>query len=135
MARLPWHIDARFPVEVVAQIVLLVRVQGRCLWQVGEAGKKSFLWQKDLEGKEYRLDGNWAARTLHIFLSLTVALWVGWSIPRLGPMSWPVDIKKEIASPTLKQQALVEEQCRWWKQHVHRNVLHHFSPIPLQDIG
>ena len=41
-------------------IVLLVRVQGRCLWQVGEAGKKSFLWQKDLEGKEYRLAGNWA---------------------------------------------------------------------------
>ena len=65
MARLSWHIDARFPVEVVAQIVLLVRVPGSLekvgvSVQVGEAWKKSFLWQKDLEGEEYRLDGNWA---------------------------------------------------------------------------
>ena len=53
--------------------------------------------------KALALDG---ARTLHAFLSLTVALWAGWSIPRLGSMSRPMDVKKEIAPPTRKQQTL-----------------------------
>ena len=39
------------------------------------------------------------ARALHTFLSLTVVMWRGWSIPRLGSMSWPVDIGKEIVPP------------------------------------
>ena len=71
------------------------------------------------------------ARALHTFLSLIVVMWAGWSTPRLGSMSWPVDIGKEIVPPTPRQQSAVEEDRQWWNHNVHRNVAHHPSPGPL----
>merc|ERR1712026_208100 len=51
-------------------------------------------------------------------------------------MSWPVDIKKVISPPAPRQQAVVEEDRRWWKHNVHRSVVFHFSPGPLaQQMG
>ena len=103
------------------------------IWEAMPSSERLRLQGMGSRDKALALDG---ARTLHAFLSLTVALWAGWSIPRLGSMSWPVDVKKEIAPPTSKQQALVEKHRRWWQQHVHRSVFHHFSPGPLaQQLG
>ena len=57
---------ARLPAaQVVAQIVLLVRVPGSLekvgvSVQVAQAGKKSYLNQRDLEGNPLRLARNWA---------------------------------------------------------------------------
>ena len=103
------------------------------IWEAMPSSERLRLQGMGSRDEALALDG---ARTLHAFLSLTVALWAGWSIPRLGSMSWPVDVKKEIAPPTSKQQALVEKHRRWWNQHVHRNVLHHFSPgVLAQQLG
>ena len=51
--------------QVVAQIVLLVRVPGSLekvgvSLQVAEPPKKSYLYQRDLEGNQYHLSSNWA---------------------------------------------------------------------------
>ncbi len=59
------------------------------------------------------------ARALHDVLSLSFAWWGGWSIPRLRSMSWPVDVRNEIAPPTSAQQAALGEERQWWKLHVH----------------
>ena len=103
------------------------------IWEAMPSSERVRLQTMGSRDKTLALDG---ARALHDFLSLTVALWAGWSIPRLGSMSWPVDIKKEITPPTPRQQAVVEEDRRWWKHNVHRNVVFHFSPGPLaQQLG
>ena len=76
------------------------------------------------------------ARALHDLLSLSFALWAGWSIPRLRSMSWPVDVMQAIVPPTPAQQAHIVEERQWWKRHVHRNVIHHFSIGPFaQQLG
>ena len=71
------------------------------------------------------------ARTLHDCLSLTFVLWAGWSIPKLRSLSWPVNIQKEIKAPGATKLAMVEEDRAWWRLHVHRNVMHHFSLAPF----
>ena len=98
------------------------------IWEAMPSSERARLQQMGSRDKPLALDG---ARAFHEFLSLTVVVWAGWSIPRLGSMSWPVDIKKAIVPPTPRQHAVVEEERRWWRQNVHRSVVHHFSPGPL----
>ena len=103
------------------------------IWEAMPSSERVRLHTMGSRDRTLALDG---ARALHAFLSLVVVRWAGWSIPRLGSMSWPVDIQKEIAPPTPRQQAVVEEDRRWWKHNVHRNVVFHFSPGPLaQQLG
>ena len=103
------------------------------IWEAMPSSERVRLHTMGSRDRTLALDG---ARALHAFLSLVVVRWAGWSIPRLGSMSWPVDIKKEIAPPTPRQQAVVEEDRRWWKHNVHRTVMSHFSPGPVaQQLG
>ena len=103
------------------------------IWEAMPSSERMRLYGMGSRDKTLALDG---ACALHGFLSLTVALWAGWSIPRLGSMSWPVDIKKEIVPPSPKQQAVIEEDRQWWKRNVHRQVVHHLSPGPIaQQLG
>ena len=103
------------------------------IWEVMPSSQRLRLQGMGSRDRPLALDG---ARALHEFLSLTVALWAGWSIPGLGSMSWPVDVRKKIVPPTPREQADVEEHRQWWKQNVHRHVLHHFSPGPIaQQLG
>ena len=64
------------------------------IWEAMPSSERVRLHKMGSRGRTLALDG---ARALHAFLSLVVVRWAGWSIPRLGSMSWPVDIKKEIA--------------------------------------
>lgn len=103
------------------------------IWEAMPSSERVRLHTMGSRDRTLALDG---ARALHAFLSLVVVRWAGWSIPRLGLLNWPVDIKKEITPPTPRQQAVVEEDRRWWKHNVHRNVIRHFSPGPLaQQLG
>lgn len=90
-----------------------------------ERAKMQWLGSRD---EDMARDG---ARALHDLLCLSFALWGGWAIPRLRSMSWPVDVRKEIAPPTPAKRAAVEEERQWWKLHVHRNVVHHLSLGPF----
>ena len=69
------------------------------IWEAMPSSERVRLHTMGSRDRTLALDG---ARALHAFLSLVVARWAGWSIPRLGSMSWPVDIKKEIAPPNPK---------------------------------
>ena len=103
------------------------------IWEAMPSSERVRLHMMGSRDRTLALDG---ARTLHTFLSLVVVCWAGWSIPRLGLLNWPVDIKNAIAPPTPRQQAVIEEDRRWWKHNVHRSVIHHFSPGPLaQQLG
>ena len=103
------------------------------IWEAMPSSERVRLHTMGSRNRTLALDG---ARALHSFLSLVVARWAGWSIPRLGSMSWPVDMKKEITPPTRRQQAVVEEDRRWWKHNVHRSVVRHLSPGPVaQQLG
>ena len=64
------------------------------IWEAMPSSERVRLHTMGSRDRTLALDG---ARALHAFLSLVVVRWAGWSIPRLGSMSWPVDIKKEIA--------------------------------------
>ena len=109
------------------------RDAGIKVWEAMPSSERVRLQTMGSRDRALALDG---ARALHQFLSLTFVLWAGWSIPRLGSISWPVDIRKEIVPPTPGQQAAVEEDRRWWRHNVHRSVIHHFSPGPLaQQLG
>ena len=98
------------------------------IWEAMPFSERVRLHKMGSHDKSLAEDG---ARAFHDFLSLTFVLWAGWTIPRLGSMSWPVDIRKEIVPPSPSQRAVVEADRRWWKLNVHRSVFHHFSPGPL----
>ena len=103
------------------------------IWDAMPLAERSKLHGLGSRDKNMVRDG---ARALHDLLSLSFALWAGWSIPRLRSMSWPVDVMKAIALPTPAQQARITEERQWWKRHVHRNVVHHFSLGPFaQQLG
>ncbi len=71
------------------------------------------------------------AQVLHGMLSMALALWAGWSIPKLGHMPWPRYVKATIVAPPPAKATEIEEDRRWWAAHVHRGVLHHLSLLPL----
>ena len=70
------------------------------IWEVMPSSQRLRLQGMGSRDRPLALDG---ARALHEFLSLTVALWAGWSIPGLGSMSWPVDVRKKIVPPDPKR--------------------------------
>ena len=69
------------------------------IWEAMPSSERVRLHTMGSRDRTLALDG---ARALHAFLSLVVARWAGWSIPRLGSMSWPVHMKKEITPPNPK---------------------------------
>ena len=69
------------------------------IWEAMPSSERVRLHTMGSRNRTLALDG---ARALHAFLSLVVVRWAGWSIPRLGSMSWPVDMKKEITPPNPK---------------------------------
>ena len=105
--------------EVVAQIVLLVRVPGSLekvgvSVQVGDAGKKTPLWQKDLEGKEYRLDGNWAALDMEKTFEAVIEAYEGETseVRQLGFIRWMLQGERQYMTPEWRQ-ACMENSMRF----------------------
>ena len=74
-------------------------------WEAMPSPERLRLQGMGSRDRSLALDG---ARIAHFF-SLTVALWAGWSIPGLGSMSWPVDVRREIVHPTPRKQVAIEE--------------------------
>ena len=101
---------ARLPVKVVAHIVLLVRVPGSLekvgvSVQVGEARKKSFCCQQDLEGKEYRLDCNWAALDMEKTFEAVIEAYKGETseVRQLGFIRWMLHGDRRYMTPEWRQ--------------------------------
>ena len=98
---------ARLPAaQVVAQIVLLVRVPGSLekvgvSAQIGEVGKKSFLWQKDLEG----LDSNWAALDMEKTFEAVIKAYRGETseVRQLGFIRWMLQGGRRYMTPEWRQ--------------------------------
>ena len=71
-----------------------------------------------------------AARIVHDVFAVSLGLWAGWTVPRLGHMSWPVDVKAELVPPTTMKSRAAAEEHAWWNKHVNRNVQQHSGLCP-----
>ena len=69
------------------------------------------LSSRDTKTKEH------AARIVHDVFAVSLGLWAGWTVPRLGHMSWPVDIDVELVPPTAMQSQAAAEKHAWWNTH------------------
>ena len=59
-----------------------------------------------------------AARVVHDVFAMSLGLWAGWTVPRLGRMPWPVDIAAELVPPTTMESRAAAEERAWWSKHV-----------------
>ena len=71
-----------------------------------------------------------AARIVHGVFAVSFGLWAGWSVPRLGHMSWPVDTARELEPPTAERQREATAEHAWWNTHVNKNVQNHLGLCP-----
>ena len=67
---------------------------------------------------------------MHDVFAVTLGLWARWTVPRLGHMSWLVDIKAELVPPTTMKSRAAAEEHAWWNKHVNRNVQKHSGLCP-----
>ncbi len=91
------------------------------VWEAMPPGERAKLHGLGSRDESLAQEG---ARVLHGMLSMALAMWAGWSIPRLGPVPWPKDVKAAIVAPSRAKATEIEDDRRWWAAHVHWGVVH-----------
>ena len=67
---------------------------------------------------------------MHDVFAASLGLWAGWTVPRLGHMSWLLDVMAELVPPTTMKSRAAAEEHAWWNKHVNRNVQQHSGLCP-----